>query len=84
MENLQKDITSHPDNTPLRVQSGKAYLRQGKPEEAIEAFRVVRKLTSDPGFLATCGKALIAYEQAVQDRKAIILGAAPPAAASGQ
>jgi tetratricopeptide (TPR) repeat protein len=66
----------------LRVQLGKAYLRLGKPEEAIEAFRVVGKLTSDPEFLATCGKALIDYEQYAAAREFLqpALAANPSAA----
>ena len=63
MENLQRTITTRPDDPGLRVQLGKTLLRQGKTDEAIEAFRTVHKLTSDPGLLATCGKALIDFEQ---------------------
>ncbi len=63
MENLQRTITTRPDDPTLRVQLGKTLLRQGKTEEAIEAFRTVHKLTSNPDLLAICGKALIDFEQ---------------------
>jgi tetratricopeptide (TPR) repeat protein len=58
MENLQRNIGIRPDDPMLRMQLGKTYLQQGKPDQAIEAFRLARKLTSDPDVLATCGKAL--------------------------
>jgi tetratricopeptide (TPR) repeat protein len=58
MENLQRSITTRPDAPNLRVQLGKSLLHEGKPDKALESFRVVLKLTSDPAVLATCGKAL--------------------------
>jgi len=63
MDNLQRTITTHPDDPTLRVQLAKALLRQGKTEEAIAAFRTVLKLTSNPELLTTCGKALFEFEQ---------------------
>ena len=63
MENLRRTITTRPDDPGLRVQLGKALLRQGKTQEAIEAFRAAHKLTSNPDLLATCGKALFDFEQ---------------------
>jgi tetratricopeptide (TPR) repeat protein len=63
MENLQRTIATRPNDPGLRVQLGKTLLRQGKPEEAIEAFRTVQKLTSNPDLLATCGKTLLSFEQ---------------------
>ncbi len=63
MENLQRTITTRPEDPGLRVQLGKTLLRQGKTAEAIEAFRAVHKLTSDPELLATCGRALLGFEQ---------------------
>jgi tetratricopeptide (TPR) repeat protein len=63
MENLQRTITTRPDDPSLRVQLGRTLLRQGKPDEAIEAFRTARKLTSNPDVLATCGKALFDFGQ---------------------
>ena len=63
MENLKRTITTRPEDPGLRVQLGKTLLRQGKPAEAVEAFRVVHKLTSDPDILATCGRTLLGFEQ---------------------
>jgi tetratricopeptide (TPR) repeat protein len=63
MESLQRNIATRPNDPALRVQLGKALLRQAKPEQAIEAFRVVPKLTADPALLATCGKVLFDYGQ---------------------
>jgi len=63
MENLQRTMTTRPDDPGLRVQFGKTLLRQGKTEEALEAFRAVHKLTSNPDLLATCGKTLLGFEQ---------------------
>jgi len=59
MENLQRNIGIRPDDPKLRMQLGKTYLEQGKPEQALEAFRVAKKLTSDTDILAACGKALL-------------------------
>jgi tetratricopeptide (TPR) repeat protein len=58
MENLQRSITTRPDAPNLRVQLGKSLLHEGKADKALESFRAVLKLTSDPAVLATCGKAL--------------------------
>ena len=63
LDNLKKTMVSSPDDPTLRVQLGKALLRQGKTEEAVTALRSVLKLTSNPEILATCGKALIEFEQ---------------------
>ncbi|MBZ5561443.1 MAG: tetratricopeptide repeat protein [Acidobacteriia bacterium] len=63
MENLQRTITTHPEDPTLRVQLGKTLLRQGKTEEAVAALRTVLKLTSDPQLLTTCGKALLDARQ---------------------
>ena len=63
MENLQRTITTRPDDPTLRIQMGKTYLRQGQPEQAIEAFRVVEKLTTNPELLLVCGKALFDFGQ---------------------
>lgn len=69
MRNLQRDITTQPDNPALRVQLGKALLLQGKPDQAIEAFRAARNLSSNPELLATCGKLLSEYEQYAASRE---------------
>jgi tetratricopeptide (TPR) repeat protein len=61
--NLQRIMTTWPDDPTLRLRLGKTLLLQGKPDEAIEAFRTVRKLTSNPGLLATCGKLLFDFGQ---------------------
>ncbi len=58
-ENLQRTITTHPEDPTLRVQLGKTLLRLGKTEEGAEALRSVLKLSSDPQILTTCGKALL-------------------------
>jgi tetratricopeptide (TPR) repeat protein len=63
LDNLKKTMVSSPDDPTLRMQLGKALLRQGKTEEAVTALRSVLKLTSNPEILATCGKALIEFEQ---------------------
>jgi len=63
MDNLQRTITTHPDDPTLRVQLGKTLLRQGKTEEAIAALHSVLKLNPSLELLATCGKALIEFEQ---------------------
>jgi tetratricopeptide (TPR) repeat protein len=63
MDNLQRTITTHPEDPTLRVQLGKTLLRQGKTEEAIAALRSVLKLNPNPELLTTCGKALFDFEQ---------------------
>lgn len=82
MENLQRTMTTRPDDPGLRVQFGKTLLRQGKTEEAIEAFRTVHRLTSDPELLATCGRVLFDFEQYAPAREFLEPAvAASPAAA---
>ncbi len=58
MGNIQRVMTTWPDDPTLQVRLGKVLLMQGKREEAIEAFRSARKLTSNPDLLANCGRAL--------------------------
>jgi tetratricopeptide (TPR) repeat protein len=82
MENLQRTIQIRPDDPNLRVQFGKAMLREGKMDEAVEAFRTVRRLTSNPDLLAACGNALVESEQYGPAREFLEpLVAANPAAA---
>jgi len=82
MENLQRNIGIRPDDPKLRLQLGKTYLQQGKPDQAIEAFRVAGKLTSDPDILASCGKALLDDGQYAASREFLEPAvAAKPAAA---
>src|SRR5271157_1472152 len=82
MENLQRNIALRPDDPKLRMQLGKTLLQQGKPDEAIGAFRVARKLTSDPDILASCGKALLDDGQYAASREFLEPAvAANPAAA---
>jgi tetratricopeptide (TPR) repeat protein len=69
MENLQRNIALRPEDPNLRVQLGKTYLQQGKPDQAIEAFRLARKLTSDPDLLSTCGLALFDFGQYAASRE---------------
>ena len=82
MENLQRTMTTRPDDPGLRVQFGKTLLRQGKTEEALEAFRTVHRLTSDPEVLATCGRVLFDFEQYAPAREFLepALAASPAAA----
>lgn len=82
MENLQRMITTRPDDPTLRVQLGKSLLREGKTEEAMDSFRRVLKLTSNPEMLATCGKALISSGQYAPAREFLepALAASPEAA----
>ena len=47
----------------LNLELGKALLNQGKTAEALNAYRKVRDLTSDPGIYARCGKDLLDSEQ---------------------
>jgi tetratricopeptide (TPR) repeat protein len=63
LENLQRTIAIRPDDPNLRVQMGKTLLREGKTDEAIEAFRTAHKLSSTPDLLATCGKLLVDFDQ---------------------
>jgi tetratricopeptide (TPR) repeat protein len=82
MENLQRNIGIRPDDPKLRLQLGKTYLQQGKPDPALEAFRAARKLTSDPDILAACGKALLDDGQYAASREFLEPAvAANPAAA---
>ncbi|MGA2606995.1 MAG: tetratricopeptide repeat protein [Terriglobia bacterium] len=82
MENLQRTITTWPDDPSLRVQLGKTLLRQGKTDEAIAAFRAVHKLTSNPDLLDTCGKALFDFGQYAASREFLepAVAASPSAA----
>ncbi|MFB3922973.1 MAG: tetratricopeptide repeat protein [Terriglobia bacterium] len=61
--NLQRSINTRPDDPGLRVQLAKALLYEGKMQEAVEAFRAARRLTSDTTILASIGKTLLDWEQ---------------------
>jgi len=63
MDNLKKTMATNPDDPTLRMQMGKALLRQGKTKEAVAAFQSVLKLTSNPEILTACGNALFEFEQ---------------------
>jgi tetratricopeptide (TPR) repeat protein len=63
LDNVKKTMVTNPDDPTLRMQLGKALLRQGKTEEAVAALRSVLKLTSNPEILTACGKALFEFEQ---------------------
>ena len=63
LTNLQRSINTRPEDPGLRVQLGKALLYEGKTEEALEAFRAARKLTSDPSVLTSCAKTLLDWQQ---------------------
>jgi tetratricopeptide (TPR) repeat protein len=82
LDNLKKTMITNPDDPTLRMQLGKALLRQGKTEEAVTALRSVLKLTSNPEILAACGKALIEFEQYAPAREFLepVLAANPGAA----
>jgi tetratricopeptide (TPR) repeat protein len=67
--NIQRIMTTWPGDPTLRLRLGKTLLLQGKAEEAIEAFRAVRKVTSNPEMLATCGKELFDYGQYAASRE---------------
>jgi tetratricopeptide (TPR) repeat protein len=61
--NLQRSINTRPEDPGLRVQMGRALLYEGKNQEAVEAFRAARRLTTDPNLLAECGKTLLDWAQ---------------------
>lgn len=60
--NLGRSINTNPEDPNLRVRLGKALLYDGKAEEALEAFRAARKLTSDPSVLSASAKALLDWQ----------------------
>jgi tetratricopeptide (TPR) repeat protein len=82
MDNVRKTMATNPDDPTLRIQLGKALLRQGKPEEAVAAFHGVLKLTSNLELLTTCGKALFEFEQYAPAREFLepVVAANPSAA----
>jgi tetratricopeptide (TPR) repeat protein len=82
MDHLQRNITTRPNDPGLRMQLGERLLQQGKTHEAIEAFRAVLKLTTNPQTLATCGKELVDYGQYAASREFLepALAANPTAA----
>jgi len=63
IDNLRKTMATNPNDPALRMQLGKALLREGKTQEAIDSYRSVLKLTTSPDILANCGKALFEFEQ---------------------
>jgi len=80
--NIQRIMTTWPDDPTLRLRLGKALLMQGKTDEAIEAFRGLRKLTSDFDLLSACGKELFDHGQYAAAREFLepALAAKPSAA----
>ena len=79
MDNLQRTITTHPDDPTLRVQLGKTLLRQGKTDEAIATLHSVLKLNPSLEHLTTCGKALLEFDQYAPAREFLepVLAAKP-------
>lgn len=63
LANLQRWISLDPRDAVLKVRLGKYLLGDGKAHEALEIFREVHALTSDPKILADCGRTLLAYDQ---------------------
>jgi superkiller protein 3 len=85
LANLQRTITTRPDDPGLRVRLGRALLDEGKTSEALEAFRTVRELSADPKILAECGKTLLDTEQYQPAREFLDLAvAADPTAADAR
>jgi len=60
--NLQRMIGLNPQDAKLKVRLGKALLAEGKPAEALAAFREVLALTSDLQIFSDCGQTLLTWE----------------------
>jgi tetratricopeptide (TPR) repeat protein len=63
MLNLQRTITTHPDDPTLRMQLGRTLLRLGKTEEGLAAYRAVLKLTTRLDLLTSCANTLMDHGQ---------------------
>ena len=63
VSSLRSRLEKNPNDLNLNLELGKALLNQGKTAEALNAYRKVRDLTSDPGIYARCGKDLLDSEQ---------------------
>jgi tetratricopeptide (TPR) repeat protein len=57
--NLLRQINTNPRDAGLKVRLGKFLFSEGKPEEALEAFREARMLTEDPAVLSDAARALM-------------------------
>ena len=63
VSSLRSKLEKNPNDLNLNLELGKALLNQGKTAEALNAYRKVRDLTSDPRIDARCGKDLLDSEQ---------------------
>jgi len=63
LASLQSELEANPRDVNLEIELGKTLLSEGKTTEALNAYRRVRGLTSDPKTYASCGKTLLDYEQ---------------------
>jgi tetratricopeptide (TPR) repeat protein len=63
LTNLQRDVSTNPNDVALKIRLAKALLGEGKTPDALIALGEVRSMTSDPAVLADCGKSLLEYAQ---------------------
>jgi len=63
VDQLKSSLAVSPKDPGLRLRLGKALLQQNLMAEAIEVFKQMGELTTDPVLLADAGKALLDFEQ---------------------
>jgi len=60
---LKSNLAANPKDAGLMLRLGKALIQQNRVAEALEIFRQLREVTSDPGLLAEAGAVLLEFEQ---------------------
>ena len=63
LENLRKSADAAPGDLRWNMRLGRELLFDGKKAEALEIFRQIRTVTSDPEVLGQCGAMLLQFEQ---------------------
>lgn len=63
LTNLQRDVSTNPNDVALKIRLAKALLGEGKTADALFTLEEIRSMTSDPSALADCGKSLLEYAQ---------------------
>ena len=60
---LKTSLTANPKDAGLTLRLGKALVQQNQMAEALQTFRQLRDLTSEPSLLADAGKTLLEVEE---------------------
>jgi thioredoxin-like negative regulator of GroEL len=63
LADLRKSAGANPGDLQIKTRLAAELLHQGKTAQGLDVFRELKASTSDPAFLARCGRILIDFEQ---------------------